>query len=88
MSKLLCLCGYTINLTRVPCEHEYLLLPDADSVDIWDMPSKEDALTEMHRRAKQVIKCPNCGRLAVLWGDSNDTSFYLPERTVIDDPSG
>lgn len=81
MPKLRCKCEYIINLSNIPCEHEYMLVPDEViayiemSIDNGKCDSDffHDVLIE---KAETVYRCPQCGRLLI----EDDSGMCTPYK--------
>lgn len=84
MSKFICNCEYVIDLTNSPANEEFLLIPELNVEKATTLCSEGEADEDQFYEAldngsRQVIICPNCGRLW-LSEDGSDYRSYLKEE--------
>ena len=70
MPKFLCACGYAINLSEVPSDGEFSLVPEASIYEAGALADSGETTTEalfdvLDSKARTVYDCPQCGRLHV-----------------------
>lgn len=63
MPKLICKCNNTIDLSGIPCEHQFLFTSDVE----YDKFKGEINVEDLYAQMKIFIECSNCGRLHVFW---------------------
>lgn len=95
MPKLRCLCGEIINLSTIPCEQEFGLLPDTlleplvdKIVQAHKAVDQKDfeltvylLLTHLHSPGiMQAVECPACYRLAVFARASDNLPLFWFQR--------
>lgn len=77
MSKMLCKCGETLFLQKIPNDKEYKFISDVEYDKYEGMIDSEKLYMEM----KSFIKCNKCGRLWFFWdGFNNEPKEYLPSE--------
>jgi hypothetical protein len=95
MPKLLCHCGFSINLSSIPNPHEFQLIASEQTDAMYDALTQawSDAETSesFGRRAAAVFstglqprlvlyECPNCGRIAIEV-DGSIIAWYTREQS-------
>jgi hypothetical protein len=84
MSKFACKCGYVIDLVKSPAPEEFMLVPQSNIdkagilIDRGDLHDSDAYFTLIDDRSKDVLLCPNCGRV---WIESDPGKFdsYIKE---------
>jgi hypothetical protein len=76
MPKMLCNCGYVVNYSNIPSEHDYKFISD---IEFDKFQGKVD-VEELYLTMKIIRKCPKCGRLYVFWnGSGSEPEVYKKE---------
>jgi hypothetical protein len=80
-SVITCKCGALVPTNFFSGFGVYSLILDSDYDAALEKPVDEDALSELFRSGKEVLKCKACGRLIVHWeGVTGPPTFYSQEK--------